>query len=1068
MKSSLYIAFFILSLTTLCELKAQHYNISHYSNKDGLAQNYCHQIEKDEKGILWIGTKEGGVCTFDGHEFKVLDTSKGLSGNFVNNIEIDKKQKVWVATDMGLSVYDREGKQFESFLEQPIHRMVFDKQEEVWLTDKEGQLYWYNKSRAKLEPFSIANIAVSVFAFDEAQNLLAGTKDNGFHYYIKADDRVVNFQNIEGSVHCLFKEIDGSWLIGTTKGIYHFHPHSKTLKRTKEFDKLRNTDVRHIFRDSHGRVWVGTYGKGVFCFEGDTHFQLTNANGLTDVVTDIEEDNHNGIWFATPDGLYRLNNLNFIYYNHSDGLLSDEVLSLTAGAGNRVYWTTKEGVQWKGNEGDIQTLPFGKTLGDSIGTPQVFGDQHRLWLINNAELYKVFIYTRKIEPAGIEYALDKEKEHFSCGIVYEGKVVLGGIDGIYQLNDGRLAPMSITGSKVPQNVTSMVYDDEGDLFVGTMGNGLYIISKSGSVQHFMPNNGFPSNYVNALKKDAKGNIWIGTSGGSLCKIPAKEKPIRIVSFSEETFSSSNIYALEVDDNGDIWAGTDRGMNKVVILENDYVRVEPYGIDDGFLNLEVSKNTATITKNGLLWFGTKTGLVQINAFEEVFTSIPPKLYFTGIDLYFEKIDLSEYANGINPVTEMPKNLVLPHNKNHLSFRFTGVCMNIPSKVRYQWKLNGFDEEWSPPTNQNVAVYPNLPAGQYTFEVKSLNARGVYENPITFSFEILKPFYFRRSFIFVMFVLISLVLYFAVKERAKQHEKTKKFLRKKVHERTTELERQKVKLATQSKELELKNDELNTIHAKMVSSLQYASRVQKVILDCKIDFKRLFPQSFILHVSRNTVQGNFYWTYMTDEHTHLVFIDCTNQGMPAALMSIIGQSYLQQIVSHNVNLTPAKVLTELNKEVRNVLSHTEDINTINDGMDVAYCRFDRYERRVMFAGARSSLLVLNDGIVEEFKGNFSSIGIDYSDKVSTDFKDYEIELSPTTMLYMFSHSFVNQFNKAGIRYKKSRLKRVISQIGKQSFEQQEETLGNEFRQWKQGSEQMDDATVIGIRYRVSRRG
>ncbi|MEH0156027.1 two-component regulator propeller domain-containing protein [Limibacter armeniacum] len=1039
---------FVFTAQSLC---AQLYNFSHYTNKDGLSQNHCTSLLQDRRGKLWIGTSEGGVCQFDGHHFKIFDTHKGLSSNFTTGIAEDNQGNIWISTTNGLNKFD--GNNISSFLDHTdspitISSLSTDDEHNIWFLDNLGQISRLTRQLTQAVYHEEMDAGLTAYAFTEEHHLIYANH-NGISMLNNNGDYLFKIP-FNQKVNCLLQIHEGKWMVGTSQGLYVLENQQLTIPT--QYKALSFSNINKVLKDSKGRVWVATAGHGVYCIKGNDTIRLSKENGLSQTVNDLLEDLEGGIWFATPDGIFRLNNFAFAFYNETHGAKEANVHSLTYGPNGFLYWTNSSHLQWLDSLNKIHSEPLPPKI-QSSESPKLVADSTALWLITQHAVFRKSPHDKYWKSLNSSHQIATD-ETFTCGTIHHGTLYIGGNSGVYYFQNDSIYPF-LSGISA---TSCMLKDKQNRLWVGSNQDGLYLINQDSSVHHYHYNNGLPSKYINTLLEDAKGNIWIGTSGNSLAKIPFND-PDKVVTYEEEEFISTNIYSLATDSYGHIWAGSDRGMNKVIILENDYIRIERYTSNEGFSTLEVSKD-AGLSGKAYSWFGTKNGLTRINPNEDILVTRPPDIQFTGIDLFFENISLQEYAEGIESWSQMPFRLQLPYDMNHLTFHFSGISMNIPERVRYQWKLSGLDEDWSPPSDQSFAVYPNLEPGNYQFMVKARNARGKYnEIPAVYHFEIQKPFYATKLFLALSLVTIVISLYYLLKYRADTYEKTKLLLREKVNERTAELAKQSLELELKRKELQDKNAEMSRIHSKMVSSLQYAGRIQKVLLDCQSDFDRLIPQSFVLDVPKDIVTGDFYWLYESEEFTHFALIDCTNRGVPAAFISIVGKDYLQQIVSEKPELTPSQVLAELNEIMTNILQSGEN-KEINDGMDIAYCRFSKLAPDMLFAGARRPIIMVKNNQLDEIKGDFSSIGLNYNKKMAQ-FQDHYIRFDHETVFYLFSDGFANQFDKEGNRFKRTRFRKLLLENVSLPFDKQKAALEKTFINWKADAEQLDDMMVIGFK-------
>jgi hypothetical protein len=171
--------------------------------------------------------------------------------------------------------------------------------------------------------------------------------------------------------------------------------------------------------------------------------------------------------------------------------------------------------------------------------------------------------------------------------------------------------------------------------------------------------------------------------------------------------------------------------------------------------------------GNVWFGTVNGAIRYDPGCDERNDSPPNIHITGISLFFDKIENTLYAGKLTKWSHLPVGLVLPNSKNHLSFEFIGIDFKDPQAVRYKWKLEGYDKEWSPEVTKREATFSNLSPGNYTFMVKACNENGIWNNqPAEFSFTITPPFWAHLWFQGILIVMIVIIGWLIISTRLRR--------------------------------------------------------------------------------------------------------------------------------------------------------------------------------------------------------------------------------------------------------------------------------------------------------------
>ncbi len=208
---------------------------------------------------------------------------------------------------------------------------------------------------------------------------------------------------------------------------------------------------------------------------------------------------------------------------------------------------------------------------------------------------------------------------------------------------------------------------------------------------------------------------------------------------------------------------------------------------------------------------------------------PNVHITNIELYFREVDwsaenYSKFHSGINPWFKLPSDLVFPHDSNHFSFQFEALSYQVPEKVRYQWKLEGLDKEWSPVSDKTEAVYSSIPPGEYTFLVRGMNNDGVWNmEPASFNF-IIKPAWWGSWYFFVLIILVTISsVTLAFRYRVKRIEMKKVELEKIISEKTREANEQNKQLASQKEEITAQAERLQASY----NNLENLSEIGKII-------------------------------------------------------------------------------------------------------------------------------------------------------------------------------------------------------------------------------------------------
>jgi serine phosphatase RsbU (regulator of sigma subunit) len=299
------------------------------------------------------------------------------------------------------------------------------------------------------------------------------------------------------------------------------------------------------------------------------------------------------------------------------------------------------------------------------------------------------------------------------------------------------------------------------------------------------------------------------------------------------------------------------------------------------------------------------------------------------------------------------------------------------------------------------------------------------------------------IIVLAVLVGIILY--VLYRSKQ--KTNKI----ISHKNNLLAEQNAQIAEQKKEIETKN-------INMTASIVYAKRIQDAMLSDVKKLNEILDDAFILFKPKDIVSGDFYWFGQRGEKFIISAIDCTGHGVPGAFMSMLGNSFLNQIVFKQGITSPEKILEKLSSEVQNALKQAETNN--QDGMDMALCTIDLKTKTIDFAGAKNPLVKVQNGESERIKGDRLPIGISYGNENA--FTKHTIQLKEPACFYMFSDGYADQFGGPnGGKFMLKQLQKLFTEIHKKPMEKQKEILDSTITEWMGSEEQIDDILIVGFK-------
>ncbi len=300
---------------------------------------------------------------------------------------------------------------------------------------------------------------------------------------------------------------------------------------------------------------------------------------------------------------------------------------------------------------------------------------------------------------------------------------------------------------------------------------------------------------------------------------------------------------------------------------------------------------------------------------------------------------------------------------------------------------------------------------------------------------------------------------------------KTLEKIVEDRTKQVYEQNIELAQYAEEISAQRDiveekasDLERANKLVTQSIQYARRLQDVMLPQKVLLSQLFPAYFLFYRPKDIISGDFYWFFERRDKVIFGVVDCTGHGVPGAFMSLLVNDMLRLIVEFKNIVEPAEILTELHREIKKAFKQESTLNS--DGADAAICQWDRKARILRFSGAKLPLFCReSNGEFHILQGSRVSLGGGHL-RDNPYFEEYIIHLKQEVSVYLSTDGFYDQLGgEKKQRLGKAKFTGLIKSVAEQPFEEQVTIVEQYFNQWKATFPfQLDDVTVLGLKLNV----
>jgi len=251
-----------------------------------------------------------------------------------------------------------------------------------------------------------------------------------------------------------------------------------------------------------------------------------------------------------------------------------------------------------------------------------------------------------------------------------------------------------------------------------------------------------------------------------------------------------------------------------------------------------------------------------------------------------------------------------------------------------------------------------------------------------------------------------------------------------------------------------------HKEITCSIQYARKIQNALLPTNEELKKLIPSNFILSKPKDIVSGDYYWLAHKDDKVILAVADCTGHGVQGAFMSILGVSFLNEIVTKAVIIRANEILNQLCGQVIKSLHQTGKNDETRDGMEIALCIIDFNKQKLQYSGAFRPLYLIRDMELKEYRGDNMPIGIYEQEDQS--FTSHEIYFEKNDIIYLSTDGFVDQIGGIDRKtFRSENFKKLLIEISKMSLGDQKEALYIQYEKWRGEIEQVDDILVVGVK-------
>jgi signal transduction histidine kinase/ligand-binding sensor domain-containing protein/CheY-like chemotaxis protein len=724
--------------------------------QEGLPQFSIHAIAQTPDGYLWIAT-QAGLARFNGARFTVFDSrnTPELHSNVVWGLQPDRAGNLWIATVSGGLTRYHDGT-FTNFSTRDglssdlVYTLAEDRAGDLWIGTAEGLSRWH-EGRFSDVP-GLARKPVKALHADGEGRLWIGT--DGFGLFCLQGGALTRYTTKDGlgsdRVRAVHVDRKGRvWIGNDERGLDIMEGRTFTHLTTK--DGLSRDVIRAIHEDRDGNLWVGTFGGGLERIHDGRIEHYGSAQGLSsDVVFCLFEDREGSLWIGTVGGgLNRLRDTKLTALTRREGLPADLVRGITEDRAGTVWVATDNGVVSLARD----RIAVADRL-TGVPDPSAFAlatdAAGALWVgTRSGVTVRGPAGTRTYTtadglPSDLVRALFADRH---------GRMWAGTERGLARLApSGRWEAVPLPSPDPAPPVFSIAADRAGDLWVGTMGAGVSRLGAATAVSYGV-REGLPNAIVRATYDDPESGLWIATDGG-LARFA--DGRFTVVSVRNGLLDDV-IHQILDDGDGRLWMASNKGIfhaRKADLLDfvagrADSVPVVAYGTTDGMPSSECNGDFQPAGwrgRDGRLFFPTVKGLVVVDPRHVPMNRVAPPVVLESLLADGQPVDLRQP-------------LVLPPGRERFEFQYAGLSLRTPERVRFRYRLEGFDRDWNEAGNRREAFYTNVPPGRYTFRVQAANEDGVW-NQTGASVDLrLRPRFSQTPWFYAAIALLTAGLSFA---------------------------------------------------------------------------------------------------------------------------------------------------------------------------------------------------------------------------------------------------------------------------------------------------------------------
>ena len=771
----------------------------HLSVEEGLSSRQVYQVCKDTIGFVWAYTHIG-VDRYDGNEIKhyrlesIVESKNHILSFTI--MDVDTLGNLWIAQRDGqIYRYDVQHDNFylqvdlgKHISQLTLNDMKFEEGKGLWLALSTG-IYFWSYEENKILPAGLMGEWVNCFVKGKNGTFYAGTGTSVFE--LKKIGNTNQLQStkihipIESRIESLFVH-DGRLYIGTfSHGVY---VKDLVSGKIQKLDKaMVGVPIRAFVHDGDHTILIGSDGGGVFCIneaDGELigHYSTNEDTGRGlegNTVSDIHVDEYGGIWVSTTtNGLCYLdpnvadvqrvrherNNAASLVSNHVNVLMQDSEGDYWYGTNNGIslYRTrTKRWTHFLNNEG--QSAVVLALCEDADGT--IWAGGYGLGLYN---IRKQTGSVTKM-PGWNQQTNSGVSTDYIYTICADGdNLWVGGIEGRMFKYNKRTRQYTYYPIDCLADIKK---GDNGTLLLAACGGLGFLNTTTGEVEWKTTFNDVVLRYpIRCLMRSSIGELWLVTDGDGLIRYNPMTGESRAYTMKDGLVSNS-VNSIVEDTHGHIWFNTEKELYCLDLAEDLVINGnELLDISWGYYNA----NAALRTKDGQLAFGTAEGILYFTPTFDFSQDVSAKLIFTDLKLPYESVKVGEPESPLQCAIDRTDKISLKYRQNSFSIAFSAINFISPHRLRYEYRLKNYEEQWHRVDEVETVSYMDIPSGNYLFELRAFDKythKQVGERALKIAIQ--SPFWasWWAVLIYVLLLVVLLRLLFLLHRQRLRGEKAK---------------------------------------------------------------------------------------------------------------------------------------------------------------------------------------------------------------------------------------------------------------------------------------------------------